>query len=179
MRLFLLNQFVPPDKSPTARLVGDLAEAFSDVGWEPVFIGKQEGYRQGSKRGLSRLIRDLLAHVRLFWAGLGAGPCDWIVCLSDPPGLPFTAALLARIKGARLAHWAMDVYPEVAVQLGALPSGWASRWVEHPAATSSAANTLSTAAPCQCGRAPCRVRSSARFEKLLMKTPTCDTRRGH
>lgn len=129
MRLFLLNQFVPPDKSPTARLVGDLAEAFSDVGWEPVFIGKQEGYRQGSKRGLSRLIRDLLAHVRLFWAGLGAGPCDWIVCLSDPPGLPFTAALLARIKGARLAHWAMDVYPEVAVQLGALPSDWASRWV--------------------------------------------------
>jgi glycosyltransferase involved in cell wall biosynthesis len=129
MRLLLLNQFVPPDQAPTARLLGDLADAFADAGWESLFIGKQDGYREGKKRGLARLIRDGLAHGRMFWAALRAGPCDWIVCLSDPPGLPFTAALLARIKRARLAHWAMDVYPEVAVQLGALPSGWASRWV--------------------------------------------------
>lgn len=129
MRLLLLNQFVPPDPAPTARLLGDLAEAFSAQGWEPVLIGKQDGYRQGKKRGLARLIRDGLAHARMFWAGLRAGPCDWIVCLSDPPGLPFTAALLARIKRARLAHWAMDVYPEVAVALGALPSGMVSRLV--------------------------------------------------
>lgn len=127
MRLLLLNQFAPPDTAPTARLLGDLAAAFTAAGWDAVLIGKKEGYRHGKKAGFHRILRDALAHLRLFWSGLLAGPCDWVLCLSDPPGLPFTAALLARIKRARLAHWAMDVYPEVAVRLGALPDGFASR----------------------------------------------------
>lgn len=129
MRVLLLNQFAPPDTAPTARLLGDLAAAFSAEGWDAVLIGKQEGYRHKKKAGLSRILRDALAHLLLFWSGLRAGRSDWVLCLSDPPGLLFTAALLARIKRARLAHWAMDVYPEVAVRLGALPDGIASRLV--------------------------------------------------
>jgi glycosyltransferase involved in cell wall biosynthesis len=129
MRLLLLNQFIPPNAAPTARLLGDLASACTTAGWDTVYLGKASGYHQGGTKGLSRVFRDALAHVKLLWAGLRAGPCDWIVCLSDPPGLPFTAALLARIKRARLVHWAMDVYPQVAVRLGALPDGLPSRLV--------------------------------------------------
>lgn len=129
MRLLLLNQFVPPDGAPTARLLGDLGEACAAAGWEPVLLGAHAGYHKGGQRGVQRLLRDGLAHLKLFWAGLRAGPCDWVVCLSDPPALPFTAALLARCKRARLAHWAMDVYPQVAVALGALPPGPVSRLV--------------------------------------------------
>lgn len=129
MRILLLNQFVPPDSAPTSRLLADLAEAFTAAGWEPILVGAHAGYHQGRQKGWRRLLRDATAHLKLLWAGLRAGPCDWVICLSDPPALPFTAALLARLKRAQLAHWAMDVYPQIAVALGALPAGWASRWV--------------------------------------------------
>ncbi len=129
MRILLLNHFVPPDPAPTARLLADLAAAFTAAGWEPVLLGAHAGYHQGGQKGWRRLLRDAVAHVKLFWAGLRAGPCDWVLCLSDPPALPFTAALLARCKRAQLAHWAMDVYPQVAVALGALSPGLVSRGV--------------------------------------------------
>jgi len=128
MRILLLNHFVPPDPAPTARLLGDLATIFRAAGWEVVSLGAAAGYH-GRPRGWRRLLSDGMAHLKLFWKGLRAGPCDWVICLSDPPGLPFTAALLARMKGAKLGHWAMDVYPQVAVALGALPEGFVTRQV--------------------------------------------------
>jgi colanic acid biosynthesis glycosyl transferase WcaI len=129
MRILLLNQFVPPDSAPTSRLLADLADGIAAAGWEPVLLGAHSGYHKGGQRGLRRLFRDGLAHLKLFWAGLCAGPCDWVICLSDPPALPFTSALLARCKRARLAHWAMDVYPQVAEALGALSPGLVSHGV--------------------------------------------------
>lgn len=129
MRILLLNQFAPPDGAPTARLMADLADGLAAAGWEPVMLGAHSGYHKGGQRGLRRLFRDGLAHLKLFWAGLRAGPCDWVICLSDPPALPFTSALLARCKRARLAHWAMDVYPQVAEALGALSPGLVTHWV--------------------------------------------------
>ncbi len=129
MRVLLLNQFTPPEGAPTARLLGDLAGAFEREGWEVVCIGCGSGYQKGAKSGLGRLWRDLTANVKLLVAGLLAGRCDWVVCLSDPPGLPFTAAVVAAVRRARLAHWAMDVYPQVAVALGALRPGLISRAV--------------------------------------------------
>lgn len=129
MRILLLNQFVPPDEAPTARLLGDLKAHLETLGCTVTLLGANTGYQGGAKTGLSRLLRDAKAHLNLLWKGLRLGPFDWIVCLTDPPGLPFTSAVLARIKRARLAHWAMDVYPQVAVKLGALPDGLPSRLV--------------------------------------------------
>lgn len=127
MRILIINQFVPPATPPTARLVGDLAEALTKAGHEVVCIGATSGY--GPIRGIRRLWRDATAHLKISLAVLTAGRCDWIVCLSDPTGLPFTATLLARLKRTRLAHWAMDVYPQVAVALQAMKEGAVSRAV--------------------------------------------------
>ena len=129
MRILLINQFVPPDEAPTARLLGDLKEHLETLDCSVTLLGASAGYQGGAKTGLARLVRDAKAHVNLLWKGLRLGPFDWIVCLTDPPGLPFTSAILARVKRARLAHWAMDVYPQVAVKLGALPDGLPSRLV--------------------------------------------------
>ena len=130
MRLLLMNQFTPPDGSPTARLLGDLQQALVAAGWEVVLVGCGTNYKGGTLRGLARLRRDLLANARLLLRGLLAPRCDWVLCLSDPPGLPFTAAVVALLKRARLAHWAMDVYPQVAVALGALRPGVVSTAVQ-------------------------------------------------
>ena len=129
MRILLLNQFVPPEGAPTARLLGDLADHFREAGHEVEFIGATQDYRKSGMGLRARLFRDLKANVVLAWRTLTAGRADWILCLSDPPGLPFTASVVAKLKGAQLAHWAMDVYPEVAIALGALPSGLPARFI--------------------------------------------------
>lgn len=129
MRILLINQFAPPDEAPTARLLGDLKEHLETLDCTVTLLGASAGYHGGAKTGLARLFRDAKAHLSLLWKGLRLGKFEWIVCLTDPPGLPFTSAILARMKGARLAHWAMDVYPQVAVKLGALPDGLPSRLV--------------------------------------------------
>ena len=127
MRILLINQFIPPATPPTARLLGDLAEALQEAGHEVTCIGATGGY--GTVRGLRRIWRDATAHLKLSWNVLTAGRCDWIICFSDPTGLPFTASLLARLKRARLAHWAMDVYPQVAIALKAMNDGIAAKSV--------------------------------------------------
>lgn len=129
MRILLMNQFVPPDTSPTARLLGDLRQELERAGWEVVIAGSSTNYKSGPKTGLARLARDLAANARLLVSGLLAPRCAWVLCLSDPPGLPFTAAVVALLKRARLAHWAMDVYPEAAIALGALRPGLISTTV--------------------------------------------------
>ncbi len=65
-------------------------------------------------------MRDLGAHARLFWQGLFGERPDIILCLTDPPALVFTMQCLALWRGAKLVHWPMDVYPQIAAALGAL-----------------------------------------------------------
>lgn len=124
-RILVLNQFVPPEQPPTARLAGELTDALRAAGHDARCIGAASGY--GAVRGGRRIWRDLTAHLKIAWRVLFSGPCDWIVCLSDPTGLPVTARVLASLKGARLAHWAMDIYPQVAIALGAVRPGWITR----------------------------------------------------
>lgn len=131
MRILLINQFVPPESPPTARLLGDLAESLQAQGHEVDFIGAANNYRQSASGLVARLFRDLRAHAVLIWHLLSAGRADWILCLSDPPGLPFTCAVVAKLKAARFAHWAMDVYPDVAVALGVLPEGLLARGIRR------------------------------------------------
>lgn len=127
MRIGILNQFLPPDQPPTARLAGDLAEALRGAGHEVIGIGGSGAY--GSARGVRRILRDLAAHGRMAGKALSAGKLDWIICFSDPTGLPLTGRVLALLKGAKLAHWAMDVYPQIAVSLGVVKEGLVSRLV--------------------------------------------------
>jgi colanic acid biosynthesis glycosyl transferase WcaI len=127
MRVFLLNQFVPPSQAPTARLIGDLAAALQAAGHEVRCIGSAGTYEAAG--GVKRIIRDLRAHLQMAWRVLASGRCDWIVALSDPTGLPVTARFLAMVKGASLAHWAMDVYPQTAIALGAVREGWLTRMI--------------------------------------------------
>lgn len=45
---------------------------------------------------------------------------DVIVVLTTPPMFAFPVWLIARLKSARLVFWVMDVYPDLAVELGVL-----------------------------------------------------------
>lgn len=120
-RILILNQFVPPDPAPTARLLGDVAEALRERGHTVSVVGDRLDYR-GTKSLLgSRALREATSLARLFLKALLAERADVIVCLTSPPLLLVVAnGLRLRHRGARLVHWAMDLYPEVAVALGDL-----------------------------------------------------------
>lgn len=119
MRILLLNKFTAPDPAPTARLLGELGEGLRARGWEVISRSAGGGYRQGTgSGGWRRWAKEARAHWRLLLEGLTAPRPDVILCLSDPPGLVFTAALLSKIRRVPLAHWVMDVYPQIAAALG-------------------------------------------------------------
>ena len=120
-RLLCLNQFTPPDKAPTSLLLGELKDGLEQRGWTVDFLGGAQNYRSGKPRGWRRWWREIQCHLHFLWQAAWVSRPSVMLCLTDPPGLPFTAALIARWHGARLVHWAMDVYPEVAVALGEIP----------------------------------------------------------
>jgi colanic acid biosynthesis glycosyl transferase WcaI len=128
-RLLFLNQFVPPDPAPTARLLGDLAEELERRGHRVDRIGDRADYRGGKTLLGSRALREGLSLARLLGKALRSPRADAILCLSSPPLLPVVARIArARHRGARLFHWAMDLYPDVAVALGELREGsWLHR----------------------------------------------------
>jgi hypothetical protein len=123
MRILVINKYVPPEPAPTAALIGDLAEILRSKGAEVSHLGATVGYRGARPQGWRRWLHEIQLLLRLLWAGMTSNRPDCILCLSDPPGVLFVAALLARLKGAKLVHWAMDVYPDTAAALGEVRRG--------------------------------------------------------
>lgn len=61
--------------------------------------------------------------VSLFCTGLFQGPFDVLVMLSTPVFVGPATALLARVRGARLFYWVLDVHPESVINAGLLKPG--------------------------------------------------------
>jgi glycosyltransferase involved in cell wall biosynthesis len=61
-----------------------------------------------------------------------SGPGDTIVAKTDPPLISVIAAVVARLRGARLVNWMQDVFPEVARALGMKGlNGWFGRMLRR------------------------------------------------
>ena len=75
------------------------------------------------RAGRDHLVERSLEYLSFY---LSAGFCLWrlarpgdvIVAKTDPPLLSVLAAIIAKIRGARLINWLQDLFPEVAQQLG-------------------------------------------------------------
>src|SRR5205807_10422747 len=53
------------------------------------------------------------------------GRDDTLIAKTDPPLISIVAAVVARLRGARLVNWVQDLFPETAVALGVRGlSGW-------------------------------------------------------
>jgi colanic acid biosynthesis glycosyl transferase WcaI len=118
MRILLINQYLPPDSSPTALLFGRLAEQFEAEGVSVTLVSANQSYAQRSGSKLKRVWRELRALGEMFWRGLRTENVDVVFSGSSPPGVLVVATLLSVLKRARSVHWAMDLYPELAIALG-------------------------------------------------------------
>lgn len=135
-RLVFFNRFYWPDEPATAQLLVDLAEALAADGHTvsivtsrpagaPVFE-RHNGIDIHRARSLRLRGSGLLARIMdlaTFYPGAflillrRVKRGDVLVAMTDPPLSGILAAVVAKLRGARLVHWVQDIYPEIAVLL--------------------------------------------------------------
>jgi glycosyltransferase involved in cell wall biosynthesis len=140
MRILFLNQYFPPDQAPTGVLLREVADELVAAGHEVDFVAARQDYRGGQQSG-GRMRREFVALLRMLFDGMRRSRADVIFSASSPPCLLVAAMLLSLWHRAKSVHWAMDVYPEIAVSLGEVRDGLISRmigrimgWCYHRAA---------------------------------------------
>ncbi|MHA3775695.1 glycosyltransferase family 4 protein [Verrucomicrobiota bacterium sgz303538] len=128
MRILFLNQYFPPDPAPTGVLFEELAERLRECGHKVEFISAAQDYRVSQKSG-GRMRREAAALIRILKAGFLARRPDLVISGSSPPCLLAAATMIAVRHRAASLHWAMDLYPELAVALGEISAGAMSRTI--------------------------------------------------
>ncbi len=142
MRVLLLNQTYLPDPVATSQYLGRWAEHLARAGHEVTVIASRRAYHDGhvfhpgkeTRAGVrvvrvgsptplgttqvDRMIGFVGFLLGVLVRGLFGPKPDTIVALTTPPLLPAIAAVLAKLRGARLVIWAMDLHPEVAIAAG-------------------------------------------------------------
>lgn len=139
--ILLINRVYPPDDGATGRVMEHVAEGFAHAGWEVSVLttacpGASAGvtFRHGVK-----IIRagTIFSKRNLFFRALGYAlmipslgikalllpRADVVVTKTDPPMLLVLGPVLRVLKGSRLIHWAQDLYPEVAEEVGVFRAG--------------------------------------------------------
>lgn len=123
MKVLIVNQYAPPDASPTARLLGELRTGLQERGHTVDAVAETSEYRGHHGKGGSRAVREFRALWKMFIKTLLAPRADVVIAFSSPPCLLVVAALAAMIRRQPLVHWAMDLYPELAISLGEVAPG--------------------------------------------------------
>lgn len=146
MRILIINQYFPPDVSNTAYLLGELAEDLAvrhDVtvvagrpSYSPeassytprgpsVVRVRSTGFNRSSLWGRATNYLSYLAS-SLIRAMVVRRP-DVVVTMTDPPVVGVIGALVSMRFRRPLVHVCHDLYPDIAVALGTLQRGLATR----------------------------------------------------
>ena len=143
MRIIILNQFFYPDHSATSQLMTELAESLVAEGVEVTALSGRGRYNGGErlpKREVYRGVRIERAWATSFGKkSLPGRVCDYlsfylgatgkllrlpghdiVMALTTPPLIGLIALLIGRLRGLRVVALVQDLYPDVAVSLGAL-----------------------------------------------------------
>ncbi|MEN9468979.1 MAG: hypothetical protein RL630_712 [Verrucomicrobiota bacterium] len=138
--ILFINRVYPPAKGATGDMLQGMAEALALRGWEVTILTTAAAGepKKCTRRGV-RILRSGGAlsrrHVllraasyvfmipRLITRALLLPRTDFVVTMTDPPMLAVAGLALKYFKRNRVIHWAQDLYPEVAEELGVLPRG--------------------------------------------------------
>jgi glycosyltransferase involved in cell wall biosynthesis len=138
VRLLLINQFFWPDTAPTGRFLLDVARALEGPEVQMTAICGASGYGTTDdtpcppvrilRPSATHFSRDVLGRILsygsflagAFVAGFRVGRPDTVVTLTTPPLTSVFGRMLKLSRGCRHFIWEMDIYPDIAVDLGAL-----------------------------------------------------------
>ncbi len=148
MHLVLINQFYPPAKAPTGRLLQDLARGLVAAGHQVTVIASDAAYgvtgsaekaaggeglrilRVGGRRrhgfGMLAKALDYLSFFKAAYARckqLNPAP-DALVCMTTPPFIGLVGYQLRRKRNIPYLLWCMDLYPEALSAHGLLRPGF-------------------------------------------------------
>lgn len=136
-----INRVYPPVRGATGELLKELAEGLTDAdtrvvvvtsrgpselelpqketvnGVEIVRVGAPPFTRTSHWR---RALSYLGLYPELMWQVWKLGRVDAVISMTDPP-LQVAAVTLAACRARKRIHWAQDVYPELAEELGVIP----------------------------------------------------------
>jgi colanic acid biosynthesis glycosyl transferase WcaI len=144
-RFLFVNRVYPPAAGATGQLLWELTAAVAAAGHEVTVMTMGGGEAPGpdgvtvvriggAKQGgglVARAVGYVGQHVSLVWALRNQPPMDAWVSMTDPPMQAVSMAWFCPPQ-TRLVHWAQDIYPEVAEEVGVLPrGGWAARVFRH------------------------------------------------
>jgi glycosyltransferase involved in cell wall biosynthesis len=140
--IIILNQFFYPDYSATSILMTELAEGFLERGISVTAVASRGLYRGGKLSnfeehkgvriercwatafGKANSIGRLADYLSFYWGAtwklLRIQRHDVIMTLSTPPLIGCIGLVIGRLRGMRVIALEQDVYPEVAIALGAL-----------------------------------------------------------
>lgn len=146
MRLLLINQFFWPDTAPTGRFLLDVVRAIegarsgdaSQIEMTAICGASGYGTTDDTPRppvrilrpSATRFSRDVLGRIKSYAsflagalvAGFRVGRPDTVVTLTTPPLTSVFGRMLKLSRGCRHFIWEMDIYPDIAVDIGALNS---------------------------------------------------------
>ena len=177
MRLIFLNRYFHPDHSATSQMLSGLAFFLAGTGHQVRVITSRQRYEDaaaqlpeqehingvdlyrvrttsfGRAHLAGRAVDYLSFYVMAGWQLWRlARADDVIVAKTDPPLIAVIAALIARLRRARLVNWVQDLFPEVAQALGlrllgrpqAAPLRWLRwfRWLRNWALHAAVANVV-------------------------------------
>jgi len=144
VKVLFRDRVYPPADGATGQLLADLAAELAKLGWQVTVVTsatERTAPRSQTAHGvrvervgapafsrashLRRALSYLTLYPAILWRALRLPRADVVVTLTDPPLLLVLGPILKWIKGSRLVHWAQDVYPELAEELGVLRrDGW-------------------------------------------------------
>lgn len=140
MRVLLMNQFFWPDSAATSQLLTDVARDLVALGHEvhvicggtyaetdpeskpDVVIHQIQGFHF-SRSAVGRMLSYASFYIGATWKTFRVPKPDTVLTLTTPPLLSVVGTLLKALKGSRFCIWEMDVYPDVAVDLGYIKAG--------------------------------------------------------
>jgi colanic acid biosynthesis glycosyl transferase WcaI len=138
--VLFINRVYPPAKGATGDMLQGITESLAARGWDVMVLTTAElgEPKKSSRRGvrilrvggtLSRrnvLLRAVSYVFMIPWLmtrALLLPRTDFVVTMTDPPMLVVVGLAIKFFKRNRVIHWAQDLYPEVAEELGVLPRG--------------------------------------------------------
>jgi colanic acid biosynthesis glycosyl transferase WcaI len=180
VRVIFVNRYFAPDLSATSQMLTDLAQRLLALGRPIHVVCSRQLYDEPRARLPDfEIIGGVQVH-RVWTARFGRGWLpgraldylsfyftatlrllmllqrgDLVIVMTDPPMMSVPGAVAARLSGARRINWLQDVFPEVAVRLGALR---APRWLR---------SWLQSISNASLGKADCNVVIGARMAGFL------------
>ncbi len=145
MRILFLNQFFWPDTAATGQLLSDVAEYLVGSGESVEVICGSANYGGANtapapavditRLQTAKFSASIHGRIRSYvtflggslWQGLRRPAPDVVVTLTTPPFISLVGMAIQKIRGAKHVIWEMDVYPDIALDLGMLKPGLTTR----------------------------------------------------